>query len=342
MANKYILLPRSLEKNPHWIASPLSHRNVFIYVLYRSVIYEYPYLLGTLTINLGPGQYANTMRRLTEEYNLTVPKVDRITKSTMDRILNRFHKCGFWNKKTIKDAGQPMGQGTGQGKGQSTGQECTIITQTFPDIYEQFQKSRGTEYGTGCGTGVNSDSGTLTDLANKLSLTESCSSNEKIVSILEGWDFEKDLRPLSLTIVREVTSNNNIHYRTLHTTDSELSDANFIEFVIEYAAACGFNESTLFDLQNKKYSIERVFLSIYKLQGRKGIQSKRAVLFKICEDEDFQDLKNNKTKRRLKTLPKTETRSSNESNVIAKPDIPPINPKRVHRFTTMDKVSGIG
>jgi hypothetical protein len=163
-------------------------------------------------------------------------------------------------------------------------------------------------------------------------------ADEKVISILEGWDFERDLRPLSLTIVKQVSSeNHSIHYQTITQQNVNLSDEEFIKFVVAYAAACKFSDANLEQFR-EKYSIERVFLGIYQLQGRKDIRSPVGYLMTICEESDFQNIQNQKTKkRRLKT---TNPRSSDEPNF--RDESPPINPKRVHRFTTMDKVSGTG
>lgn len=140
----FISIPRSLETDCCWVKYSLRERALFLHILFSCVYSPYEYNIAGKRLILQPGQMMTTIRDLTESYNNTVcHKEDKLTKSTIYRILERFARDQKLGHQVVQNAGQSE----------------TLITIVDLDIYNiTFNFS-----GTGSGTGSGTDAGQVRD-----------------------------------------------------------------------------------------------------------------------------------------------------------------------------------
>ena len=269
MSNGFIQIPRSLLEHPTILALSDSQYRAFIHLLMKMCYAPCQQDDHGVLINLEPGDIMFTLRKLASELG--------VSKSSLERLITRLTHAQISRHETrhIK----------------------TILTFTHPELCELLKKQSGTSFETKSRQDrdkIETEKNNIISKEDKeASGPRAPEPSEKTVSILEGWEFERDLRPTCILISKE---NFNIHYQTANITKENLSDADFVAFVIACSADAGFTDQQLIDLRAKKISIERVFLGLCKLTGRRDVKSPFGLLAKICQEDDFKDLKQSKPK----------------------------------------------
>lgn len=133
----FVSLPRSLMEDCCWKKYSNREKILFLHILFSCVYSPYEYNIAGKRLILQPGQMMTTFKRLTESYNDTVcHKEDKLNKTTIYRILERFARDKKVQLQTVRHAGQ----------------EETLLTIVDLDIYDVTFKFSGTASGTASGT----------------------------------------------------------------------------------------------------------------------------------------------------------------------------------------------
>ncbi len=144
MSERYIKIPISYFFESPWCNYSLKYRYLFLFILSRCVFKSYEYNLGGKIIILEPGQYITSLRKLTQDFNSSMNRVDdHMSKSSVDRALGVFARD----------------QKAGHQAVQHAGHEETIISITDSIVLALIKN----EFGTGSGTGSGTDAGQVRD-----------------------------------------------------------------------------------------------------------------------------------------------------------------------------------